>query len=92
MTPTWGTGNALTDWKAAAKTCADKVQEIAPHWLIFVGGTNYNLEFRPFKTSPLVLNIPNKLVLTGHLYSWSYGNDDWWKKTSYEKWKEQFEN
>ena len=44
MAATWGDGNLLTDWKRAAKICSDKVQDIAPHWLILVSGLDYQLD------------------------------------------------
>ena len=36
--PTWGDGNKETDWRLAAERIGNEVQEIAPHWLIIVGG------------------------------------------------------
>ena len=38
LTPTWGDGNEKTDWRLAAEKIGNQVQEIAPHWLIIVGG------------------------------------------------------
>jgi hypothetical protein len=45
--PTWGDGSLLTDWKRAAEICSNKIQAIAPHWLILVGGLNYQLNLIP---------------------------------------------
>jgi hypothetical protein len=43
--PTWGSGNPLTDWKKAAEKAGDLIHKIAPHWLIFVGGIDAQLDF-----------------------------------------------
>jgi hypothetical protein len=32
-----------------------------------------------------MLSVPNKLVYSGHIYSWSWGAD--WSKTSYNDFK-----
>ena len=50
---TWGDGNILTDWKRAAKICSDKVQALAPHWLIFVAGLDWQLDLTRVKQHPL---------------------------------------
>lgn len=85
MNATWGDGNPLTDWKRAAKICADKVQALAPHWLIFVAGLDWQLDLTGVKDSPLHLKIPNKLVYTGHFYhfSWTSANITTWNLVSY---------
>lgn len=41
----WGNGNPRNDWSRAAKICAERVLKVAPHWLIFVSGLNYQLDF-----------------------------------------------
>lgn len=47
MEATWGDNQPLTDWKRAAKITGEKVLKIAPHWLIFVAGLNYQLDLTP---------------------------------------------
>ena len=88
---TWGDGNPLTDWKRAAKICAEKVLAIAPHWLIFVSGLNWQLDLTKVKDSPLYLSVENKLVYTGHFYgfSWLQPNLSGWKLMSYESFRER---
>ena len=73
--PTWGSGKKETDWRIAAEIAGNQVLEIAPHWLIFVGGIDYQLDFTNVKNAPCRLNVPNKLVYTGHFYgfSWVFG-------------------
>jgi len=36
---TWGTDDPATDWRLAVEKVAQKILEVAPHWLIFVEGT-----------------------------------------------------
>ncbi|MEB3774294.1 MAG: cellulase family glycosylhydrolase [Desulfurococcales archaeon] len=38
---TWGMGNNATDWNLAAERIGRAILEVAPHWLIFVEGTQY---------------------------------------------------
>ena len=35
---TWGSGNRLTDWNAAAERLGNHVLSLCPRWLIFVEG------------------------------------------------------
>ena len=39
-TPTWGDGSKC-DWKKAAEISGNRVHRIAPHWLIIIGGLDY---------------------------------------------------
>ncbi len=38
---TWGTGNNATDWNLAAERIGNAILQVAPHWLIFVEGSQY---------------------------------------------------
>ncbi len=38
---TWGMGDNATDWNLAAERIGSAILEVAPHWLIFVEGTQY---------------------------------------------------
>lgn len=67
-------------------TIANRIHQIAPHWLIIVGGLNYQLDLQAVIKYPLELNIPNKLVYSGHFYGFSWGplywtvmNEDWFR-------------
>jgi endoglucanase len=44
----------------------------APHWLILVGGLDFQGDFLAVANSPLKIASMHKLVYTGHLYSWSW--------------------
>ena len=71
-TPTWGDGSKF-DWKKAAEIAGDRIHKIAPHWLIVVGGLNYQLDLRAILNHPVRLEHPNKLVYSGHFYHFSWG-------------------
>jgi hypothetical protein len=73
----WGSNNPRNDWYRAAKLAAEEVLKQAPHWLVFVSGLNYQLDFGDIAKKPLELSVPNKLVYTGHFYSWSWGVPSW---------------
>lgn len=45
--------------------------------MIFVSGINYQLDLTDVANFPLELSVPNKLVYTGHFYSWSWGIPSW---------------
>jgi endoglucanase len=50
--PTWGDGTRY-DWKKAAETAGNRIHKIAPHWLIVVGGMNYQTDFTAVKDKPV---------------------------------------
>ncbi len=73
--PTWGSGNVDTDWQIAAEKIGNQLQDIAPHWLVIVGGIDYQLDLTGVLKKPVNLKVPNKLVYSGHFYgfSWVFG-------------------
>jgi endoglucanase len=77
LEPTWGDGNPLTDWRRAASISAEIALKNAPHWLIFIGGLNYQLDLSGVKENPIYLSVPNKLVYTGHFYGFSWLIPSW---------------
>lgn len=91
-TPTWGDGSKF-DWKRAAETAGNRIHAIAPHWLIIVGGLDYQLEFKDILKNPVVLNRPNKLVYSGHFYNFSWGPTSLtWNLFNEEAFREKFFN
>lgn len=72
LTPTWGDKDPKTDWHQAAQKIGRDLQDIAPDWLIIVGGLFYQMDLTGVFKHPIVLNKPNKLVYTGHIYSFSW--------------------
>lgn len=75
--PTWGSGDSKTDWKMAAEKAGNMIHKIAPHWLIFVGGIDAQLDFIDAYQHPIKLTLPNKLVYTGHFYGFSWLTTIW---------------
>lgn len=69
----------------AAERVGNQIQQIAPHWLIIVGGIFYQIDLTGVKEHPVRLKIPNKLIYSGHLYNFSW--PAWviikWKVSSY---------
>lgn len=66
--------------------------EEAPHWLIFVGGLNYQLDLTVVQDSPLVLaGGARKLVYTGHFYGFSWPIPSW-NVYTYDNFKKRFFN
>ena len=87
----WGDNNPVTDWMRAAKMVSDKVLYIASHWLIFISGLNYQIDLTKIRDHPIQLRVPDKLIYTGHFYSWSWGVNDW-KTVSYDSFKAKLFN
>jgi endoglucanase len=84
-TPTWGTNDTLTDWHRAATIGGNTVLSNNPNLLIIVEGLNYATDLTKL-TAPLVsLSVPNKLVYSGHVYSWTWGVD--WNTFTYDQYK-----
>ena len=61
---------AATDWRAAAGRGAAEVLAVAPHWLIVVGGLDYQAHLRGVRELPLHLPRPGRLVDAAHDYAW----------------------
>lgn len=66
----WGDENEATDWKLAATSCGNLLLNEVPDQLVFIEGLNYANDLSIIRDSPLVLNVPNKLVYSFHMYSW----------------------
>jgi endoglucanase len=84
---TWGDGNPLTDWRAAAERAGDAVLQANPDWLIFVEGIEHqgddwywwggNLSLAG--QLPVQLSIPNKLVYEAHDYGPGVSGQKWFQ-------------
>lgn len=83
---TWGDGTG-NDWKAAAESTGNAILAVNPEWLVFVAGVTLNSwsgsYHRGVLTSPLVLNIPNKLVYTIHEYTLDTLSQPWFTSPSF---------
>ncbi len=72
----WGSGDELTDWKAAAELCANAIQEVNSNALIIVEGIeNYNGDYywwggnlAGVSGSPIEISYMDKLVYSSHEY------------------------
>jgi endoglucanase len=77
---TWGTGNAATDWNSAAERAGNAILAANPNLVIFVEGVGENPtcsssinhwwggNIEPFDCAPITLALPNKVVLSPHVY------------------------
>ncbi|WP_115720288.1 glycoside hydrolase family 5 protein [Gallaecimonas mangrovi] len=69
LKPSWGDGNASTDWRLAANKMGNALQQLNPKALIIVGGIDYQGNLNGLPQHPVTLNQPNKLVYAVHDYS-----------------------
>jgi endoglucanase len=84
---TWGDGNPLTDWHAAAERAGDAVLQANPDWLIFVEGIEHqgndwywwggNLALAG--QVPIQLSVPNRLVYEAHDYGPGVSGQKWFQ-------------
>jgi endoglucanase len=72
LQPSWGDGNALTDWAAAATRAGNAVLGVNPDLLIIVEGDFWSTWIGANGT-PVTLSVPNRLVYSAHNYSSSNG-------------------
>lgn len=65
---TWGDGNPLTDWAAAATRSGNAVLQAHPDVLIVVMAMGFGMDLRWMKNQPIQLIYPNKVVYEAHNY------------------------
>ncbi|KJZ78311.1 hypothetical protein HIM_02349 [Hirsutella minnesotensis 3608] len=66
----WGT-MPWAKWAAAAERCGDRLLKMNPDWLIVVEGTESANDLSGARERPVELSVPNRLVYSAHVYSWS---------------------
>jgi aryl-phospho-beta-D-glucosidase BglC (GH1 family) len=66
----WGTLSWET-WAIAAERAGNRLLEMNPNWLMVVGGTGSGNFLSGARRRPVVLSIPNRVVYSAHVYSWS---------------------
>ncbi|MGI8448089.1 MAG: cellulase family glycosylhydrolase [Streptosporangiaceae bacterium] len=77
VTPVWG-GGGQNDWHRAATEAGNAVLAVNPDWLIFVDGLAYSTDLTGVRSSPIVLNVANRVVYAPHAYVFSnYGGSSW---------------
>ena len=85
--PTWGDGNAKTDWAMAAEKAGNLVLDVNPNLLILIEGTEYAGNLEGARTHPIKLSHPAQLVYSGHMYPF------WWDSSiAYPDFKQRIEN
>lgn len=76
LVPSWGDGNAATDWKAAATDAGNAILKQNPNLLIMIGGLRWQVDLAEIKDSPISLARPHKLVYVAHDYVWNHPADN----------------
>ncbi|MFY1692834.1 glycoside hydrolase family 5 protein [Plantactinospora sp. WMMB782] len=66
LAPTWGDGDPLTDWRAAAIRGGNAVLSVNPRLLIIVGGMDYQSNLRGARDFPVTLALSHRLVYATH--------------------------
>lgn len=88
---TWGNGDPSHDWKMAAQKAGNEILQVNPNVLIMVEGVeSYSNDWywwggnlAGVQSSPVTLNIPNKLVYSAHDYPSSVSYQSWFNDGSY---------
>jgi endoglucanase len=75
LQPSWGDGNALTDWAAAAERAGDAILGVNPDLLIIVEGNFWSTWFGA-SFRPVSLSVADRLVYSPHNYSSTNGGID----------------
>ena len=73
---TWGSGNAATDWPAAAQRIGNAILGVNPKLLVFVEGVDHfggvsswwGGSLAGVPSHPVKLSVPNKIVYSPHCY------------------------
>ncbi|KAI0540741.1 endoglucanase E1 [Xylaria digitata] len=66
----WGT-MPWGRWAAAAEKCGNRLLKMNRDWLIVVEGTESGNDLTGARTRPVVLDVPDRVVYSAHVYAWS---------------------
>jgi endoglucanase len=66
----WGSGPAELDWRRAATAAGNAVLAQDRDLLVIVEGLVFAADLGPAATTPIELDVPNRLVLSPHTYPW----------------------
>lgn len=88
---TWGDGNMMTDWKAAAERAGNAVLAVNPNLLIIVEGIEkigsdyywWGGQLAAAGDKPVQLMLPNRLVYSAHDYPASLFPQKWFMAADY---------
>lgn len=92
--PRWGSGDPKNDWHMAASKAARDIQAINPNLLIIIQGTHSGKLLHKVPEIPVVLDVPNKLVLSVHDYKWFHIGINWNRETeeTYQRYKSKLDD
>jgi hypothetical protein len=88
---TWGDGNPLTDWHAAAERAGNAVLQANPEGLIFVEGIEHQSDdwywwggnLALAAQVPVQLSVPNKVVYEAHDYGPGVWGQKWFQTSDF---------
>lgn len=87
----WGTMQ-WKDWATGAEQASEALLAIQPDWLMFVEGISSANDCSGAKQRPVKLSIPNRLVYSSHVYSWSgWGSFKMFAKRDYHSFASEME-
>jgi endoglucanase len=66
----WGT-MTWSMWATAAEQASEALLAMQPNWLMFVEGVSSANDCSGARTRPVKLSIPDRVVYSSHVYSWS---------------------
>lgn len=66
----WGT-MTWNMWATAAEKASEVLLRLQPNWLMFVEGISSANDCSGARTRPVKLSIPDRVVYSSHVYSWS---------------------
>lgn len=87
----WASGNATTDWNAAAERCGNAILEVNQDALIVVEGVEkvgtdgywWGSNLSGVRNHPIVLSKPEKLVYSAHEYGPEVHDQKWFSATDF---------
>ena len=80
----WGT-MPWSKWAAAAEQASEALLAMQPDWLMFVEGVSSANDCSGAQKRPVQLSIPDRLVYSSHVYSWSgWGSFSPYHKRKYD--------
>ena len=79
----WGT-MTWDMWATAAERLSERLLAMQPDWLMVVEGISSANDVSGARKRPVVLSIPNRVVYSAHVYSWSgWGELDQYNNRTY---------
>lgn len=79
-------------WATAAEQASEALLEMQPNWLMIVEGISSANDCSGAKTRPVTLSVPNRVVYSSHVYSWSgWGSLSQFSKRPYPLFAEEME-